>query len=113
MFKEILNPKEEIELKKILDNKALLGGLKKAFLAQLYYSGTIEKGEAPNPRTNFICNMLYTEDMGTVYKVSDKEIGGRVRASVEGIRLVEAGFGELETLRDVKVDKKEIKNEAR
>ena len=101
-FKDILNEKEEVELRKMIDNKPLVGGLKKALLEAVYYSGTLKPGEEPEPRRNFVCQMLYTEDMGTVYKVSNEEIGERVRASVEGIRLIEQAFAKLEALREVK-----------
>ncbi len=102
LLKEILSDYEEKELKNILDNKALLNGLKKIFLNSLYYQGVIGKDDIVEPRRNFICQYLYNDDMSIEYNLDDERLGQKTRASVEGIRAIEQGFRQLEELRDKK-----------
>ena len=107
-MKEFLTPKETAELRRTLDNKPLLNGLKKVFLFALY-SGTLERDVVPEPRRNFICDLLYSPDMAMDYDLDNERLGAKVRASVEGIRAIEQGFKSLEGLREIKADKEEAK----
>ena len=112
-FKDILTPKELLKLQSILKDKPLLGGLKKLFLSSVYYNGTLAADQEPEPRRNFICNLLYTEDMSMDYNISNERLGEKVRASVEAIRLIEQSFRELELLEEKPAVEIDISNQAR
>lgn len=108
-IKNILNEREESEIIKILNNRALMSGLKKIFLKNIYYNGTLKEGEEPEPRRNFIITQLYTDHtMAMDYNIDDARLGQKVRASVEAIRLIEQSFQELEALMPA-VQKEEVK----
>ena len=113
LLKDILTNVEEEQLKKLLTNKALLNGLRKVFLSNIYYSGTLGVDEKPDPRRNFICQLLYNEDMSMDYNLSDERLGQKTRASVEAIRLVEQSFKEIEGLDIKPIELGEKKNPAR
>ena len=112
-LKDLLTPEELLKLQNVLKDKTLLSGLKKVFLANVYYNGTLEKGVEPEPRRNFVCNLLYTEDMSMDYNINNENLGAKVRASVEAIRLLEQSFRELELLEDKPAVELDFKNEAR
>jgi len=112
-LKDILNKEEELQLQKLLDNKNAMSALKKLFLQSIYYNGTLEKGVMPEPRRNFICQMLYSEDMSTEYAIDNERIGQKTRAVIEAIRLVEQSFREMELLKDNPAIEFEVKNPAR
>lgn len=112
-LKDFLSPEELLKLQSILKDKPLLSGLKKIFLSSVYYGGTLEKDQEPEPRRNFVCNMLYTEDMSMDYNIDNERLGAKVRASVEAIRLIEQSFKELELLEDKPAIEIETKNLAR
>ena len=112
-LKDVLTLAELLKLQSIIKDKNLISGLKKLFLSSIYYQGTLEKGQEPEPRRNFICNMLYTEDMSMDYNIDNERLGAKVRASIEAIRLLEQSFKELELLEDKPAIEIDIKNQAR
>ena len=114
-LQDILNAKEELELKKLIDNKPLMSGLKKVLLSNIYYNGTLKQDEDPEPRRNFICSLLYSDaSLTSDFNISDERLGQKTRASVEAIRLVEQGLAELEGLREKEEVEEEVEtNEAR
>jgi len=112
-FKDVLTSKELLKLQGIIKDKTFLSALKKLFLSSIYYNGTLEKDVEPEPRRNFICNLLYTEDMSMDYNISNERLGEKVRASVEAIRLIEQSFRELELLEDKPAIEIDISNQAR
>jgi len=103
-LKEITNEYERKEITKFLNNKPLVNVIKRLFLEPIYM-GTLEPGVDPEPRKNFVCQMLYTEDMGTEYAIENERIGQKVRASVEAIRLLEMGFAKLDAMKEVEKPK--------
>ena len=103
-LKEITNEYERKEITKFLNNKPLVNVIKRLFLEPIYM-GTLEPGADPEPRKNFVCQMLYTEDMGTEYAIENERIGQKVRASVEAIRLLEMGFAKLDAMKEVEKPK--------
>ena len=112
-FKDVLTPEELLKLQNIIKDKTLLNALKKLFLSNIYYNGTLEKGVEPEPRRNFVINMLYTEDMSMDYNIDNERLGAKVRASVEAIRILEQSFKELELLEEKPAIEIDIKNPAR
>jgi hypothetical protein len=113
-MKDILNEKEKNAIRKLIDNKVLMGALKKVLLSNIYYNGTLKKGEDPEPRRNFILTLLYSDaSLATDFNMSDERLGQKARASIEAIRLLEQGFAELENLKEIKAEEKEEENPAR
>jgi hypothetical protein len=112
-LKDILSPEEELELKKTIGNKALIEALKKVFLSSLYYGGTLAPDRDADPRRNFICQILYNEDMSMDFNIDDKRIGEKTRAVVEAIRMIEQGLREIELLKDKPGIEIDISNPAR
>ena len=76
-------------------------------LAGIYYNGTLKEGEA-DPLRNFLITQEIAMDMG----VNDAGVGQQVRAKVQGIRLIEMAFDEMDKFLPAKTDKKEKKNPA-
>lgn len=113
-LEEIINHDEELELKKLANNPILLSGIKKILLNNLYYQGVLDKSVNPEPRRNFICQLLYNEDMSMDYNIDDDRLGQKTRAVVEAIRLIEQGYKEIENFKKekpaVEID---ISNQAR
>lgn len=108
-FKDTLNEAEEVALRKMIDNKPLMGGLKKALLAAIY-QGTLEPGVEPEPRRNFVLQLLYQDpSLSADFNISDERLGQKTRASIEAIRMVEQGIAEIENLREPKEEKEEKK----
>ncbi len=112
-LKDVLSPEELLKLQSALHDKHLLSGLKKLFLGSVYYQGTLKADEEPEPRRNFICNLLYTEDMAMDYNIDNERLGSKVRAVVEAIRLIEQSFKELELLEEKPAIEIDVKNPGR
>jgi len=115
-LKDITNEYEKKEITKFLNNKPLVNVVKRVLLKDIYGSGILKAGEDPNPSYNFVFSLLYGEHNGEQmeYKLTNKELGEKVRACIEGIKMVQAGFANLERLKEVeKPEEKEDKNEAR
>lgn len=85
-----LNDFEKSELQRLVENKVLLGALKKILLSGVYYNGTLEAGVTPNATRNFALSFVATKEE------TNETLGARLRASSEGVQLVELGFQMLD-----------------
>ena len=108
-----LSEAEEVELRKIVKNDLLMTGLKKFLLQDIYGHGTLKEGKEADPLRNFAVSFLYDPVSGNEYNVSNQDLGERLRASLEGIRLVHTSFNRLEKFKQEEEPKKEDLNPAR
>jgi hypothetical protein len=108
-----LSEAEEVELRKIVHNEVAMTALKKMLLQDIYAYGTLKEGKEPDPLRNFACSFLYDPVTGQEYHVSNQDLGERLRASLEGIRLVHTSFNKLEKFKQDEEPKKEELNPAR
>ena len=97
-----LSEAEEVALKKFIDNPVLMNAVKKMFLKDVYDSGTLKEGQTPDYTRNFCLSLLYNSDLSMEYKINNQELGEKLRACIEGLRVVNCTFNRLENLRDVK-----------
>jgi hypothetical protein len=110
---KILSEQEEVEIRKLLANDVLMPALKKVLLYSIYHSGTLKPGEDPDFLRNFVYSLLIEPRTGQEYKVTNEELGEKLRARIEGIIMLDDGFKHLEKFRqDIKADAEE-KNPAR
>jgi hypothetical protein len=99
---KVLNDIEKISLEKLANDLTTVNALKKVFLVNVYYSGTLRKGEDPDPLSNFILQLLgFNKYNGEDYSMtlSNEKIGEIVRSKTDSIFLVEKGFTELESFK--------------
>lgn len=94
----ILNEIEFEELQKFLNNQTLKNAVKKVLLTGIYNDGTLRAGLEPNPNKNFILGFA-SNQVGT--GASNELLGADVRAVIEGIRMIEVGYANLEKLKKV------------
>jgi hypothetical protein len=110
---DIINEKEEVELRKLANNEAALNALKKILLSDVYHRGILEPGKDPDMTRNFCLSFLYDPVSGQEYRINDDELGQKLRASLEGIRMVQTGFNSLMKFKDKEEEIKEEDNPAR
>jgi len=112
-LQDILTQPEIEAIQKFLDNKPLKNGIKKVLLSSVYEQGTIPLKGKYDPNFNFAISLVYDLQQNIEYKLNNEELGEKLRASVAGIRLLQQGFKDLESL-GVKEEKVEEEiNEAR
>lgn len=108
-----LNEQEEVEIRKMVQNEILMTALKKFLLQDIYSYGTLEAGKDPDPLRNFAISFLYDPVTGQEYNIDNENLGAKLRASLEGIRLVHTSFNKLEKFKQEDAPKKEEQNPAR
>ena len=95
---DILTKPEKEAITKFLDDKPLYNGVKKVLLQAIYSQGIIpQKGEF-DPNFNFALSLLFDLQQNLEYKVTNEELGEKLRASIAGIRFLQTGFKDLESL---------------
>ena len=104
---EYLTNNEKQLLIKLASNKTTMIALKKVLLAPVY-GGVLSEGQEADPNKNYLLAVL-----GNVKAIDDKYIGQLVRATIEGITLIETGFNTIEALAKPVVEEEEKINEAR
>lgn len=109
---DLISEKEEIELRKLANNETAINALKKILLVDVYYRGKLEAGEEPDMTRNFALSFLY-DPSGQEYRINDDELGQKLRASLEGIRMVQTGFNTLDKFKDKKEETAVEENPAR
>lgn len=98
---------EKQALIKLANNKQTMTALKKVLLRPVY-DGVLKEGQEADPTKNYILAVL-----GNVKSIDDKYIGQLVRATIEGISLVETGLNTIEALAKPVSKEEEKVNEAR
>jgi len=110
---DIISEKEEIEIKKIVNNELTLNALKKVLLAPIYHEGVLEADVmVGDPLKNFALNKAATaiqQNPG----ITDQMLGETIRADTQGMRLIELGFLELNKYKDKEESDGEEDNPAR
>ena len=93
-----LNDIEKAEIQKFLENPTMLEAVRKVLLESIYFSGTLKEGETAESGRNFILGQLTQPIMENAPM---EEYGMYTKALINGIRLLETGFQNLEKLRKV------------
>lgn len=104
---DILNDIEKKKLEQVANDKITMSAIKKVVLSCVYFDGTLREEGIPEPLKNF-CLAITSEP-----KLSDEEIGSRMRASLAGVQLLETGFKELEKFGSIPSNVEIPKNQAR
>lgn len=108
-----LNDQEVNEVNKFLDNPVLVGAVKKVLLQDIYSFGTLEAGISPDFLKNFALSLLFDPRTMEEYAIDNGRLGEKLRACLEGIRLVQIGFNKLETFKIIKESEVKKENPAR
>jgi hypothetical protein len=69
--------------------------VKKVILQEVYYKGVMQKGEPANPLKNYTLAMVSKKGQFT-----DEQVGADLRATWEGINMVESGFQVIEKFKE-------------
>ena len=111
LSKEILSEIELDALISVVNNKIGFEALKKYVLAVAVNHGTFEKDKPFKGNVNFALNLSWPATQGKV-KFTDEELGQNIRALTYAVQLVESGFGEAESMKEIKKveTETEIKN---
>ena len=111
-MKELLTEYEKKELIKFISNKPLVEAVKKFLLNDIYGAGVVEKGKPAEPRKNWVYGLMM-DGAGQDYKITNEELGEKVRTVVEGTRALELALIQMEKLIEPEPKETEDKNEAR
>ena len=95
VLEEYLTEVEQFEVTKFVENKLQYEAVKKVLLMGVYHNGTLRKGEKADPSRNFALGLIAHEASGAL---SNEIIGADLRASFEGIKLVETALSKLKTI---------------
>lgn len=109
MKKDYLSENEVTEIEKFNSNEVMREAVKKVLLESVYRHGVLVKGEKANTLLNFTLTLASKRG-----QFSDAELGADLRASWNGINLVESGFSGLEKIKNIKEEPiKKVVNKAR
>ena len=109
MTKECFSPQEYARLQTFLNDPLMREAVRKALTKHIYFDGTI-RPESPVETKNFAFACLRGVDGSDR---TDEEVGKILRTIVEAAGLLESAFRDLDSLKEVKEEKKETKNLAR
>lgn len=107
-----LNEQEKSALKSFITNETAVEAVKKVLLADIFNAGVVVKDKPAEPRRNWVYGLIMNET-GQDYKITNEELGEKVRAIVEGTRALELAFKEMEKLKDEPAFVEKIENPAR
>lgn len=93
---KILNPVEQAEVQKFVENQTMFEAVKKILLAGIYFNGTLRAGEPADPTRNFTLSLVARSAQNGEQFFTNEQLGQDLRACSEGIRLVESGLKSLE-----------------
>lgn len=93
-----LNDIEKAEVEKFVENRTMLEAVRKVLLAGIYFNGVLQEGEPADARKNFLLAQLTQPIMENA---PIAEYGSHAKALVNGIKLVETGFADLEKFKVV------------
>ena len=109
-MKDILSTQELKQIQLFIDNDVLKEAVRKVLLFCLYNSGVLKSDADSNPMTNFVFSFVQDR---TGNEKTDEEVGKALKVAFEGIRIIEGAFNDIDSLKEVKEEKKETKNLAR
>lgn len=72
--------------------------VKKVLLEEVYYKGTLKAGEPANPLRNYTLALVSKKGQAT-----NEQVGADLRATWEGINMVESGFQALSRFKDKEI----------
>lgn len=110
-IKKFLNAIEQEEIRKVVDNKTVLGAVKKVLLYSLYTEGTLTPGEDIDVSSNSVLDTAMVAIQQSP-GITDEMLGQGLRATTQAIRLLDLAFKELEKLQTVSLKGKGV-NQAR
>lgn len=108
MLELSLSKNELAELQILADNPVALKAVKKAVLSGIYFQGTLRPDVDSFPMYNFLYSFVPANGQR-----SDAEVGQDLKAALEGARMVESGFSNIELFKKVSEEKKKKDNPAR
>ena len=100
---DYLNDIEKAEVEKFVENKTMLEAVRKVLLAGIYFNGVLEKGKPADARKNFILAQLTQPIMENA---PIEEFGHYAKSLVNGVKLIETGFADLEKFKVVEPETK-------
>ena|SRR3990167_4273222 len=95
-----LTQEEQQGLAQFYDNEIMREAVKKVLLFELYHNGTLQKGEEPDMLMNFALGAVASQPNAT-----DEQIASRLRATWQGMQLLEAGFGLIANYQTIQREK--------
>lgn len=107
-LQDVLSDAEKAKLALISEDEVTKAALRKVFLFGIYYNGIMEAGKDPEPTMNFALSL-----MGASRQLPNDQLGQVLRAQMEGISQVEAGFKQLDSFKPVIIDTTTKENKAR
>jgi len=100
-----MSDKEKTELEKLTENPVLLSALKKVFLFDIYYSGTLSKEPMENDyMRNFALSLSFDPATGQEFARSNEDLGKALRAMNEALRIISISFQRIDKHKKVVVD---------
>jgi len=108
MLNKFLSEKEDIEVRRAVQNKNLMQGLKKVFFSQVYNQGEVRDDvDMGDPSGNFALNKAFLAIQQDPH-ITNQELGENLRADAQALRQMELAFKSLETFKpqDKPVDEK-------
>lgn len=106
-----LTPEERELLIAFRENVPMFNAVHKVLLAGIYSNGVLTEGEQ-NPLQNWALSYVMNNENSGV-KLSDEEIGKKIRASAEGISFLQNGLDHIKTIQRDFVPKPTKPNKAR
>lgn len=99
-IEEILSTHEKKRLQTFLEDAVMKEAVKKVLLATIYSYGVLTPDVESDYTRNFFLSLL-VDSQGREMAGNNEELGQRFRAAVEGIKMLDTGFAQLERLKDV------------
>lgn len=104
---DFLNDQETAAVQLFYQSSVMREAVRKVLLAGAYENGTLQAGKEANATTNFALSLVAQGET-----ISNEQLGADLRASWEGIRLVENAFNKMGEIKKVEPEKKKP-NQAR
>lgn len=106
---KVLSDRERTLLQKFVSEQEMNKAVKKVILFAVYYNGTLEKDQEPDPTRNALLGL-----MGNSRSMPNEHLGQVLRAQMEALTFLENGFKTIEDLSkpEVTITAEEI-NQAR
>jgi hypothetical protein len=108
MQTEILNDVEQAAVQGFYQNEGMRESVKKVLLAAIYSNGTLKKGVSADPTRNAVFSLVANKP-----EVTNEQLGSDLRATWEGVRMVENAFNKMAEYQRKVEDNKTKQNKAR
>ncbi len=86
---EYLSDIERAKIETFMADKVMVEAVKKVLLSGIYYNGTLKPGEKADPLKNFALALAFDP------MIPAQKVGEDLKASAQGISLLEQGFRKL------------------